>query len=58
MSDLYGNKTTRERQLEAFIQGIIDDWRTVRENDEPIQGSDAVEYLCDLYRDAKKLVEG
>ena len=58
MPDLYGNRTTREKQLEAFIQGIIDGWHTNIENDEPIQGSDAVDYLCDLYRDAKKLVEG
>jgi hypothetical protein len=27
MPDLYGNKTTRERELEVFIQVIIETWR-------------------------------
>jgi hypothetical protein len=58
MPDLYGCRTLRERQLEAFIQTIVDTWRDAIEGDDDMNGCDAVDYLCELYRDAKKLVEG
>jgi hypothetical protein len=57
MPDLYGNKTTRERELEVFIQVIIETWRDAIEGDDGISGYDAVDYICDLYRDAVKILE-
>lgn len=44
-------------RYEQFIMGIVTALEDDIENDEPINGSDAVDWLCELYRDAKKALK-
>jgi hypothetical protein len=37
----------------TLLRSVLDDWRPSMENDEPINGGDAVEWLCGFYEKAE-----
>ena len=43
--------------MRCLLRDAVGTWREQMESDEPIQGSDAVDWLCSFYREAAALLE-
>jgi hypothetical protein len=43
--------------MEALLRGFVDSLQGPMEDDAPINGCDAVDWLCETYRDAKKVLD-
>lgn len=46
-----------DRRIRLLVREAVDSWRGEMEEDNPIQGSDAVDWLCSFYREASALLE-
>ena len=56
MPDLYGNKTEREKELEAYVQWIINWYGGLVDSDEDYPGTQAVDDISDIVRVARRVL--